>query len=87
MFDDESTTPIHASELVHAACEELCYRLSDLIALTSLWANPQVLELLAPVGGVWHPDRRRANEGLRIDGRQIEKVGDLVDGVTLDNNT
>lgn len=40
-------------------------RLADLIALASVGVATDVYRLLEPVGGIWHPDRRRPNLGLR----------------------
>jgi hypothetical protein len=76
-----------ANELVQQACAELGYNLCDLIALTTFWVHPQVLRLLSPVQGVWFPNRRRANLGLRVAGKPVEKVGDEIGGVVLDDNT
>jgi DNA-binding CsgD family transcriptional regulator len=78
---------IVASELVERASRDLGYNLADLVALTSVWVEPSVYRLLEPVGGVWYPARRRANLGLRVEGKQVEAVGEVKDGLTLDNNT
>ena len=78
---------LEASHLVDAACTELGIRLAELIAMTGVWASPSIYQLLEHVGGIWYPDRRRANTGLRVDGRPVEAVGQVLDGVTLDNNT
>jgi len=55
--------------------------------LASIWIDPTIVESLAPAGGVWFPQHRRANLGLRLEGNQFEHVGQVVDGITLDNNT
>lgn len=78
---------INGSRLVEDACSELGVQLADVIALASVWVSPEVYALLTPVGGVWYPQRRRANLGLRVDTRQVEAVGQVIDGVTLDSNT
>lgn len=61
--------------------------LSDLIALASIWVSPETYGLLGRTGGVWYPNRRRANLGLRVDGQAVEAVGQVIDGTRLDNNT
>jgi hypothetical protein len=78
---------LEATDLVDKACAQLGYNLSALIALVSIWIDPTVVEMLAPVAGVWYPRHRRANLGLRIEGNSVEHVGHMVDGITLDNNT
>ena len=78
---------LEAADLVDEACERLRYDLSKLIALASIWIDPKVVENLAPVGGVWYPQHRRANLGLRFEGNPVEKVGQVIDGITLDSNT
>ena len=78
---------IEAGALVEEATRELGISLADLIALASVWISPELYRMLEPVAGVWNPDRRRANLGLRVDGKPIEAVGQVIDGVTLDSNT
>jgi hypothetical protein len=78
---------LEASNLVDHACEELGYNLSKLIALVSIWIDPKVVEMLAPVGGVWYPQYRRANPGLRFEGKPLERVGQVIEGIILDDNT
>lgn len=78
---------VEAGTLVEKACEELGVSLSDLIALASVWVSPEIYRILQPVGGTWYPDRRRANLGLRVNGAAVEAVGQVIDGITLDNNT
>jgi hypothetical protein len=78
---------LSASSLVDEACEELGYSLAKLVALASVWIHPDVIKVLAPVDGVWYPDRRRANLGLRREGVQLERVGQRIEGITLDDNT
>ncbi|HEX7706707.1 MAG TPA: hypothetical protein VF701_09655 [Thermoanaerobaculia bacterium] len=78
---------IEASKLVEEATRELGISLVDLIALASVWVSPEVCQLLEPVQGVWYPQRRRANLGLRVNGNPVEAVGQVMDGITLDNNT
>jgi hypothetical protein len=75
---------IEAFQVVEDACIELGMRLADLIALTSFWIHPDVV---ARAGGPRHPNRRRANLGLRVNGVPTEAVGQVLDGITLDNNT
>ncbi len=79
-------TPRNASELLESASRTLGIRLADLVALASVWISPEVYEIVRPVGGVWFPDRRRANLGLRVDGKPVEAVGQVIDGITLDSN-
>jgi hypothetical protein len=81
------TERIEASLIVERASTELGIRLADLIALSSIWLPPEIYGTLAPAHGVWYPDRRRANLGLRVDGKPVEAVGEVIDGITLDNNT
>jgi hypothetical protein len=76
-----------AGKLVEEATTELGISLADLLALASVWVAPELYRMLEPVGGVWYPQRRRANLGLRVKGASVEAVGQLIDGVTLDNNT
>jgi hypothetical protein len=78
---------IEARTIVDQAAAELGVSLADLIALSSIWVAPEVFRILSPVSGVWYPDRRRANLGLRVQGKQIEFVGQVIDGVTLDSNS
>ena len=78
---------IDASAVVEEACRDLGYQLADLIALASIWVAPEVYEILRLSGGVWYPDKRRANLGLRVDGKATEAVGQVIDGVTLDSNS
>ena len=78
---------ITGSSLVDGACRELGYCLEKLVAATSVWINPDVVKALEPVDGVWHPNHRRANLGLRVDGKQVEHVGQVIAGIRLDNNT
>ena len=52
-----------------------------------MWVNPEIYDLIRAAGGVWLPERRRANLGLRVKGEQLERVGQVIDGVTLDSNT
>lgn len=78
---------LEATDLVDKACSQLGYDLSALIALASIWIDPKVFEMLAPVGGVWYPQHRRANLGLRFEGKPVEEVGQVIDGITLDYNT
>jgi hypothetical protein len=82
-----ASTVINASDVVDSACNKLDYNLSRLIALVSIWVNPEVVQLLAPIDGIWYPKRRRANEGLRVAGKRVERVRDVIDGITLDDNT
>lgn len=81
------STRIEASALVEDATAELGISLADLIALASVWVSPELYAMLEPVGGTWYPDRRRANLGLRVEGRSVEAVGQVIGDVTLDNNT
>jgi hypothetical protein len=78
---------LEAADFVDKACSQLGYDLSKLIALVSIWIDPKVVEMLASVGGVWYPQHRRANLGLRFEGNPVEKVGQVIDGITLANNT
>lgn len=78
---------LEANTLVEEASSALGISLADLIALASVWVSPEIVRLLEPCEGVWYPDRRRANLGLRIEGKMVENVGQVTDGVTLDNNT
>lgn len=77
---------IDARVVVEEATSSLGISLADLIALSSIWAHPEVFQILRVVDGTWYPDRRRANLGLRVSGKQIEFVGQVLDGVTLDSN-
>lgn len=77
---------IEAGKLVEEATSQLGISLADLVALSSVWVSPEVFRLLEPVNGVWYPDRRRANVGLRVERKQVEFVGQVIDSVTLDNN-
>lgn len=81
-----TTSVRNASDLVESATRTLGIRLADLIALASVWISPEVYEIVRPAGGTWFPDRRRANLGLRVDGKPVEAVGQVIDGVTLDSN-
>ncbi len=78
------TRHILAAEVVTSACGELGIELADLIALASIWIHPEVA---SAVNRPWFPAHRRANVGLRENGQQVEFVRQVIDGVTLDNNT
>jgi len=69
-------------------CEELIKAekkssidLTELVAYTSIWANPKVFDCLKKQNqfGVWYPNMRRA--------RKTERKGEKINGVTLDDNT
>jgi hypothetical protein len=75
---------IVASAVVEEACAELNIQLADLVALASFWVHPDVV---AKAAGPRHPNRRRANLGLRVGGEATEARGMVIDGVTLDDNT
>lgn len=74
---------IEGSELLLQATELHQSKLSSLVASTGIWAHPQVHErLLRETGGVaMSPKVRRLRPG------QGEKVGQIIDGLRLDNNT
>jgi hypothetical protein len=57
---------LEAADLVDKACSQLGHDRSALIALVSIWIDPQVVENLAPVAGMWYPQHRRANLGRRF---------------------
>lgn len=83
---NQSPTRLEARKLVDEATLSLGISLADLVALSSVWISPDVFRLLQPVNGIWYGDRRRANVGLRVEGKQVEFVGQVIDSVTLDNN-
>lgn len=72
---------LDGDRLVEAATARLGIDLKALVAGCSIWAHPDMFAALRRLNGlgVWYPGRRRARKG--------EKVGDVVDGVTLDDNT
>jgi hypothetical protein len=78
---------LEAADLVDKACSQLGYDLSKLLALVSVWIDPKIVEMLASAGGVWYPQHRRANLGLRFEGKPLEKVGQVIEGIILDDNT
>lgn len=78
---------VDAANLVAEATAELRISLADLVALASVWVAPELYRMLEPVAGIWYPKRRRANLGLRVNGVAVEAVGQVIDGITLDNNT
>lgn len=45
---------LEATDLVDKACSQLGYDLSALIALASIWIDPKVAEMLAPVAAAQH---------------------------------
>lgn len=74
---------IDAADLLLGATTEHQSKLSLLVAATGIWANPAVHErLVRETGAVAiSPKVRRSKPG------QGEKVGQIVDGVRLDNNS
>jgi hypothetical protein len=77
---------IEARTLVEEATATLGISLADLVALSSVWVSPEIYGSLENVKGVWYADRRRANIGLHVDGKQVEFVGQVIDSATLDSN-
>lgn len=70
-----------AEDVLTEACDALGVRLPALIASTTIWASPGVVQALEADGGCWYPGTRRYRVGAG------EKKGEIKDGVRLDDNT
>lgn len=69
--------------LLKLATDRLQIHFSDLIAETSIWANPEVFKILQETNGegVWFPNTRRVRLG------QNEKKGETINEIKFDDNT
>ena len=74
---------IDGNKELEKALEELNIDLAKLVALTSVWANPKVVDFLREQNefGVWYLNIRR------FKSKKGEKKGEKINGVLLDDNS